>query len=201
MATPAQTFANRENSRHSTGPRTPEGKSASSQNSKTHGFNAGDPVLPAEDRARFNEFLEQFRATFAPVTINDESLVHEIAAARWKLNRLERIETEMFAALADPSLAFTDKETAAGFIRLDRYRTNLQRIYHRAVRELRAVRKEQNEANSTEMAETKFEKLLKRTMEAPPPGYTLKHKLVRVDPTAENGSSDATVEPAPSAGD
>ena len=50
MASTAQIYANRENSKHSTGPRTPEGKAASSTNATSHGLNAADPVLPHEDR-------------------------------------------------------------------------------------------------------------------------------------------------------
>ena len=54
MATTAQVLANRENSKFSTSPRTPEGKAASSPNAKTHGLSAVDPVLPHEDRNEYN---------------------------------------------------------------------------------------------------------------------------------------------------
>ena len=176
MATTAQAFANRENSKHSTGPQTPEGKAASSQNSKTHGFSAADPVLPNEDRNQFNELLERYKAELAPENAHEEFLVSQMTGARWKLERLERIENAMFAELEDPSEAFTNKETAAGFARLERYRASLERTYHRCARELRATRKEQNEPNSTQMAEKKFEKLfemlLKQQVNGPPPGQT-----------------------------
>src|SRR5260370_12773186 len=98
--------------------------------------------------------------------------------ARWKLDRIERIEVAMFAALESPgdpattealmAQAFMEKETGNGFARLDRYRASLERTYHRCARELRATRKEQNEAKSTELAEKKFEKLLQNMLEAPP---------------------------------
>ena len=84
----------------------------------------------------------------------------------------------MFAALADPSEAFTDSEAAKGFARLERARANLERTYHRCARELRATRKEQKEANSTEIAEKKFDKLLKNMLDAPPPGYEIQPTLV-----------------------
>src|SRR5690242_15732628 len=115
MATAAQTFANRENSKSSTGPRTPEGKAASSQNAKTNGFNAADPVLPTEDRNQFNALLEQYRSEIAPKTTHEEFLVSQMTGARWKLDRLERMEVTMFAALENPAEAFTNKETAASF--------------------------------------------------------------------------------------
>src|ERR1043166_1278199 len=45
MATTNQILANRKNSELSTGPRTPEGKAASSINAKSRGLTAADPVL------------------------------------------------------------------------------------------------------------------------------------------------------------
>jgi hypothetical protein len=175
MATAAQIFANRANSKSSTGPSTPEGKAASSQNAKTNGFNAADPVLPNEDRSEYNALVEQYTSEIKPVTTHEEFLVGQMTGARWKLNRLERIETAMFAALENPVEAFTNKDTAAGFARLDRYRASLERTYHRCARELRASRKIQNEANSTQTAEKKFHKFLesslKRSLNGPPPGF------------------------------
>ena len=175
MATAAQIFANRENSESSTGPRTPEGKAASSSNAKTHGFNAADPVLPNEDRSEFNELRERYNSELAPKTVHEEFLVGQMSGARWKLNRLESMEVAMFAALENPSEAFTNKETAGSFARLDRYRASLERTYHRCARELRAASKLQNEANSTQTAEKKFHKFLesslKRSLNGPPPGF------------------------------
>jgi len=205
MSTAAQIFANRGNSKFSTGPRTPEGKAASSANAKTHGLNAADPVLPYEDRNQFNQLLEQYNSDFEPVTAHEEFLVSQVAGARWKLDRIERIEVAMFAALESPgdratteammAQAFMEKDTGNGFARLDRYRASIERIYHRCARELRATRKAQNEANSSELAEKKFEKLLKRMMEAPPPGYEFHPKLVPIDQngqaTSNNGRAKA----------
>src|SRR5690349_8702457 len=126
MATPAQAFANRENSKSSTGPRTPQGKAASSSNAKTHGFNAADPVLPNEDRSEFNALLERYKSEIAPGTAHEEFLVSQMTGARWKLDRLERMENAMFATLENPAEAFTEKDTAAGFARLERYRASLE---------------------------------------------------------------------------
>ena len=185
MATPAQSFANRENSKSSTGPRTPEGKAASSANAKTHGFSAADPVLPHEDRNEYNALRERYQTELAPETAHEEFLVGQMTGARWKLDRLECMEVTMFAALENPGEAFTEKDTAAGFAKFDRYRASLERTYHRCARELRATRKEQNEANSTQMAEKKFEDLFERSLQGPLPGYTFEPKSV---PGNQNGA-------------
>jgi len=201
MATTSQILANRENSKSSTGPRTPDGKAASSHNARTHGFSAADPVLPHEDRNQYNEMLERYTSELEPQTAHEEFLVSQMTGARWKLDRLERIEVAMFAAFGSPNdpattealmaQAFMEKDTGNGFARLDRYRASLERTYHRCARELRATRKEQNEANSTQMAETKFEKLLERSLNAPPPGFEFRQKLVPVDRNAAGKAASA----------
>ena len=159
MATQAQILANRENSKLSTGPASPEGKAVSSQNHKSHGFCAADPVLPTEDRNEFNALLDEYKSEWTPGTEHQEFLVSQMTGARWKLARLERIEVSMLAALDSPEKAFSDKETAAGFAKLERYRAALERTYHRCVRELRVSRKEQqiqNEPKSKQIAENNY---------------------------------------------
>ena len=165
MSTTAQVLANRENSKQSTGPRTPEGKAVSSANARTHGFSAADPVLPTEDRNQFNQLLDQNKSEWKPETAHQEFLVNQMTGVQWKLDRLVRMEVDMLAALDDPTKAFTEKDTAAGFTRLERYRAALERTYHRCIRELRASSKMQNEANSTEMAVKKYNKLIEHMVQ------------------------------------
>ena len=166
MATQAQILANRENSKHSTGPVSAQGKAVSSQNHKSHGFCATDPVLPTEDRNEFNALLDEFKSEWNPETPHQEFLVSQMAGARWKLARLERTEVDMLSGLDSLEKAFTDKEAAAAFAKLERYRVNLERTYHRSLREFRASQKEQreqNEAKAREIAEKEhYERLAER---------------------------------------
>jgi len=174
MTTFAQIQANRENSKLSTGPRTDAGKAVSSRNHVVHGLCGADPVLPTEDRNQFNELLEQYKCDWTPVTTHQEFLVSEMAAAHWKLDRIQRMENDMLAALVDPAKAFTDQETAAGFTRLERYRGSLERTYHRCLRELRASRKDEKqfEANSKQAIEqARLNFLVQRNEAALPPNF------------------------------
>lgn len=199
MSTPAQILANRRNSLHSTGPKTDAGKASSNQNAKTHGFAAIDPILAHEDRDRFNTLHHSYISTFAPADEHEEHLVHELASARWKLDRVERLELALLNPLTDPqdpttsdaviAQSLTEKNIGVALDRLDRYRSTLHRIYHRCLRELRTTHKQQNEANSTQMAEKKFGKLLQNMMDAPPPGYKCEPRLVPVDPETETDGS------------
>lgn len=168
MASPEQNFANRENSKHSTGPRTPDGKSTSSNNAKTHGLSAVDPVLPQEDAAQFTALRDDYTAQFNPATPYQKFLVAQLAGAHWKLMRVERIELAMFATLDhnpdDPGAtlaqAFLNPDTAAAFTRLERYRANIERTYHRCIRELRPTTTIQNKANSSQPDEKALEEAL-----------------------------------------
>jgi len=174
MSTFAQTRANQENSKLSTGPCTAEGKAVSSRNHLVHGLCSADPVLPTEDRNLFNQLLEQYKSDWTPVGTHEEFMISEMAGAHWKLDRIQRMENDMFAALDDPNKAFADKDTAAGFTRLERYRASLERTYHRCIRELRAARKEhlRFEANSRQAIEqARLNFIVQRNENALPPNF------------------------------
>jgi hypothetical protein len=96
MATDRQINANRENARHSTGLKTPEGKTRSSANATRHGLLARQIVLPIEDRAQYLELLGALETGRQPEGPQQTFLVHQMAAAQWRLQRLTRIETGFF---------------------------------------------------------------------------------------------------------
>src|SRR3954471_16119426 len=85
--------ANRRNARHSTGPRTDEGKVASSQNAVTHGMFCHRLVLAGEDLHVFNLIHDQFIAQLAPSNILEMLLTERIVIATWKLMRLQDSES------------------------------------------------------------------------------------------------------------
>ena len=96
MSTQRQINANRENARHSTGPKTPDGKARASLNSLRHGLLARQIVLPIEDRAQYLELLAALEAEHQPEGPLETFLVHQMAASQWRLQRLTRIETGFF---------------------------------------------------------------------------------------------------------
>jgi hypothetical protein len=192
MSSTAQVLANRINSALSTGPKTDDGKAASSRNATSHGLSAADPVLPHEDSNQFNALLERYKSEMSPATAHEEFLVAQMAGARWKLDRVERIETRLFANLVDPSgglstpeaiiaQAMLQKDLGAGVARLDRYRANLERTYFRCARELRAAKKIQNEAKP----------------EPDPPATTIK-KRPTIVPRQNEPNFAPDIEPRPS---
>src|SRR5579862_847985 len=93
VATAAQIAANRANALRSTGPRTPEGKAASSRNALTHGAHASDDTILA---TAATTYLDDFRAHFQPVGVLEAHLVDHLAVLA---SRRERLNAAMDALL------------------------------------------------------------------------------------------------------
>jgi hypothetical protein len=82
------------NGAKSHGPKTPEGKEASSRNSLKHGFTARNTyILQCESEEDFQEFLDEHIAIHQPVTAPEKELVDQMAIARWRIRRFENVET------------------------------------------------------------------------------------------------------------
>jgi hypothetical protein len=92
---PAKFAANRKNSRKSTGPKTPAGKSRSSRNSTTLGLYSSHNVLPCEDPALFLELRSAYLADLHPQTPIELLLVEQIISAAWKIRRLHAAEYQL----------------------------------------------------------------------------------------------------------
>jgi 5'-deoxynucleotidase YfbR-like HD superfamily hydrolase len=88
--------ANRDNAKHSTGPKTEKGKFWSRYNAILYGFHARDVVIRSgdakEDPEEFELLLEGLRRSFKPQDVMQECLVHDIAEAEWRLRRAARAE-------------------------------------------------------------------------------------------------------------
>src|ERR1019366_7398116 len=74
-----QINANRENAKKSTGPRTDEGKAASSRNRLLHGLRANKPILLDEAPAEFLLLIHAHLDRFQPVGPGEEKLVLRLA--------------------------------------------------------------------------------------------------------------------------
>ena len=149
MASPAQVLANRENSLHSTGPVSIEGKAASSRNSYRHGLTSKQIVMPGEDPAEYDALHQSLRKQYAPANETERTLVDEVAAGSWRLARARRQETAILKKLIgenceDPDTAFAKLfvEKPKEVARLLRYITTIERAYYRALNKLEKLQKE-----------------------------------------------------------
>jgi hypothetical protein len=107
MATTTQITAALANAQLSTGPRSAEGKAASSKNALKLGLYAQTPILPGEDAEELAALARSFTGRFRPQTPIEEAFLEDLVRAEWLKRRYRRIEAEVinarFAALPEDS--------------------------------------------------------------------------------------------------
>jgi len=133
MATKKQTAANRRNARKSTGPKTPEGKAASSMNNLRHGLRARTVVLKDEKPEEFDKILTELQDQFQPQNPGERYLVDQAAIAQWKLARAEASERR--SCQEDPSI----EACIAVFSKMTLVTGRLERAYIKAYKELERI--------------------------------------------------------------
>ncbi len=97
MTSDKQARANRQNALKSTGPKTSEGKAAVRLNALKHGLLSQEILLPGEDEEALTELGERLREELQPFGELENLLVDQIISAYWRLRRLGRVETGIFA--------------------------------------------------------------------------------------------------------
>ncbi len=92
-----QLLANQANAQKSTGPKTNQGKAASSQNAVKHGLYSNDIIVNSphlkEDPAEYESLLSSIHEELKPQTLLQEHLVRKIANALWRSRRIINAET------------------------------------------------------------------------------------------------------------
>ena len=96
MPSQSKSQSARTNGAKSHGPVTPAGRARSSQNALKHGFSAQTLLLPSEDPADLHDLRTAYLADFHPTGPAELDLVHQMVAAKWRLNRLALIENQLF---------------------------------------------------------------------------------------------------------
>jgi hypothetical protein len=124
---------NRANAQHSTGPRTSEGKLASSRNSLKHGLASAQIIIPGEDPAAFAELLAALLDEHQPANPSEEILVQEMAQSHWLTQRAIRYQNQCFTPEG------VDEERLALFLR---YQTTHDRAFHKALNTLIRLKKD-----------------------------------------------------------
>src|SRR5579859_7940536 len=138
MATLKQFEANRRNSQKSTGPTTPEGKSAVSMNALRHGLRARTVVLPGENPTEFHQLCDDLQAEWTPQSRTEQFYVEQMAVSQWKLTRMEVVEVNIFKD--------TDAKSQLSMLdRLWQAECRLERSFARAQRELQRLQKSRPE--------------------------------------------------------
>src|SRR5689334_21391091 len=149
------------NGRLSKGPVTPQGKARSSQNARKHGLNSAIVVIEGESQAEFALLLDSIIASHLPETPEENDLMLELAASRWRLRRCIEMEKALFEEAKDRLR--TDKENpvtderivhrkalvnvtdSSAMKQLHRYNLRLRRAAEKAEQEFQLLRRERLE--------------------------------------------------------
>jgi hypothetical protein len=170
MATEKQIAANRANAQKSTGPRSPEGKSASSRNSLKSGIYTQSLIIRGEDPAELKTLRDNFYEVHCPQAADERALVDTLISNEWTLRRLRKCAAQIWEsafALSDelrdlrqPTIladAFADNQQ--NFLNLQRPINAAERAFHRALLDLQRLKKSrphmqlvESEPASVEMA-------------------------------------------------
>ena len=154
MATAAQTEANRLNAQKSTGPRTVEGKSASRQNALKHGVDAASLIIPGEDPALYDQLAAEYVRDLCPSGPLEHFQVDTLVRTDWQRRRLQRIEAKLYRQLLEEGgsddldvVILRDSPTGKLLLRVGGQIAALERAHHRALSEIRRLRRERSQAD------------------------------------------------------
>ena len=154
MASPAQITANRANAQKSTGPRSPQGKSASRFNALKHGLDAHSVVIPGEDPAEYDALARDYHAERNPQTPSETFHVDTMVRADWQKRRLQRVEAQLYRTILSESgstdlaaALLSDTPAVKLLFRVQRQIAAHERTWYRAFNELRRARSEAQAAD------------------------------------------------------
>lgn len=146
---PARAAINRANSQHSTGPRTVEGKTASSQNAFKHGLYSKQLILPGEDPAELDALRADLRREHQPATTTEDILVNELAEHYWRLRRMRKLEARAMGAGS-----FDDVQKGLAILPIiQRTMAAAERGFHKALKTLTDLQRQRGFVPQTQPTE------------------------------------------------
>ena len=195
MPSELKSETSRANGAKSHGPKTPEGKEASSRNAIKHGMTARNTyILECESKEEFQEFHAEHIAIHLPVTAPEKELVEQMAIARWRIRRFvnaetvlidcevirnrDKVEKEFATTSCDVHVAMAIRSLADEsrcLSLMSRYEARHQRTHDKAyaaLRELQKARVSQPEPDPP-----------------PTPALAVENKIVPNEPTATPDAS------------
>jgi hypothetical protein len=121
---------NRENAKKSTGPKTAEGKAASSKNAIKHGIYSKFACIPGEDPEKLDALRADLRAEHQPASLTEEILVDELAHHYWRIKRYRYLESHMWTTPGRDAQGDLCADTQRVVWMIDH---GLAALYHRAL--------------------------------------------------------------------
>jgi len=172
----SQAATARINGTKSNGPITAEGKAISSQNSMKHGLTSSRVVLPHESQEAYDKLEASLINRFKPADDLESELVQEMAAARWRLRRIEAMEAALFkkaikqheeAGTPDAlDIAYAEVAESKSYRMLVRHAAQLRRAFEKAWKELQLIQEDRRMDEEDELQNEPSDAFLKRRLDA-----------------------------------
>jgi hypothetical protein len=160
MSTPNRSEINRNNSQHSTGPKTEAGKQRSSLNALRHGLTGQIVVMPTEDLRAYQLHLKSFTDEYNPQGATEANLVQALADTSWRLNRVAALETNLLTlGIANGGSPIDDamsivaslESQSKALSNLSLHSQRLSRQFERTVAQLRELQKARQMKESSDL--------------------------------------------------
>ncbi len=153
---------NRANAKKSTGPKTVEGKAASSKNAFKHGLYSKSACIPGENPEDLDALRADLRAEHQPASPTEEILVDELAHHYWRINRYRYLETHMWAAQGRGEDGGLDADVNRVLWMIDHgmaalyHRTlaSAERSFHKTLKTLQETKKARGFVSQSQLART-----------------------------------------------
>ncbi|MBM3728682.1 MAG: hypothetical protein FJW40_25055 [Acidobacteria bacterium] len=168
QTTAARAEVNRANAAHSTGPRTEEGKAASSKNALRHGLTSSQLLVLPEEQPEFDALLKDLTRDLMPEGAMETILFNDIVHAAWQKRRARLLEAQACGSLDQFPL----------LDRLRRYHNHYDRLFKGALKSLLEIQRER--------VDTAIE------VNQPASGHLIPLKLLRPPQTKARASRAAT---------
>ena len=172
----SQAATARINGAKSKGPITAEGKATSSQNALKHGLTSSRVVLPHESQEAYDKLEASLINRFKPADELESDLVQEMAAARWRLRRIEAMESALLrkairqheeAVTPDAlDIAYAEVAESKSYRMLVRHAAQLRRAFEKAWKELQLIQADRKIDEEEELQNEPSDAFLKRRLDA-----------------------------------
>jgi|ERR1035441_2440734 hypothetical protein len=141
--------SNRRNAQHSTGPKTPEGKTAASLNAVTYGLRTRHLLIKGENIADYWQLWDGLETEWQPETPTECLYLEQMSTSQWLLARMATSEHRVYEINLPMAAQFDLLD------RIARHCVRLERSFTTAVHELKELQKERRAKQAAEARQAK----------------------------------------------
>ena len=143
-----QQEANRRNSQHSSGPKTPAGKEAIRFNALTYGLRTRVTILPDENCADYSQLWDELEADWQPQTRTERCYLETMVTSQWLLKRVAESEQKIYVFIAFGEERFK----MLGYVA--KQRAQLERSFRTAIADMKQSQNERQARSQPQPIQT-----------------------------------------------